>query len=264
MQYRIGEFAELSGVSAKTLRHYDRLGLLRPTAVDSRTRYRRYTAAQLRELSSILALRDLGLSLTEIRAFVSKTGSSANRRALLLRLRQTTRQTIEKATQSLHSIDAALDEKTDQTGAWTHAVPVAIKRRRALRVATLRGEFKTYVETDVLRLEGELLSALPADALGAARGVMWQRCVRTDSLIAEPFVEVRRDLGRRSFYDLKDLPAVTAACAFSRNDDADAERTYRAIKTWMAARGFSLASPKREIYLDDVLEIQFPLEGGCA
>ena len=75
VRYRIGEFAELSGVSAKTLRHYDKLGLLRPAAVDSRTRYRGYTAAQLRELSSILALRDLGLSLTEIRAFVSKAGS---------------------------------------------------------------------------------------------------------------------------------------------------------------------------------------------
>jgi len=264
MQYRIGEFAELSGVSAKTLRHYDKLGLLRPEAVDSRTRYRGYTAAQLRELSSILALRDLGLSLTEIRTFVSKTGSSANRRALLLRLRQNTQQMIEKATRSLNGIDAALDEEIDQSGVWTHAVPVAIKRRSALRVATLRAEFKSYVETDVLRLEGELLSALPSEALGAMRGVMWQRCARTGSLIAEPFVEVRRDLARRSFYDVKDLPAVTAACAFSGNDAADAERTYSAINTWMAARGFSLASPKREVYLDDILEIQFPLEGGCA
>ena len=262
MQYRIGEFAELSGVSAKTLRHYDKLGLLRPAAVDSRTRYRGYTAAQLRELSSIIALRDLGLSLIEIRAFVSKAGSSANRRALLVRLRRDTQRMIEKATQSLHDIDAALDEKADPSGAWTRAVPVAIKRRRALRVATLRAEFKSYVESDVLRLECELLSALPSQALGAARGVMWQRCARTGSLIAEPFVEVRRDVGRRSFYDVKDLPPVTAACAFSGNDDADAERTYGAIKTWMAARGFALASPKREIYLDDMLEIQFPLEGG--
>ena len=166
---------------------------------------------------------------------------------------------IEKATQSLNNIDAALDETIAQSSAWTHAVPVAIKRRRALRVATVRAEFKSYVETDVLRLERELLSALPSDAIGAVRGVMWQRCAHTGSLIAEPFLEVRRNLTRRSFYDVKDLPAVTAACAFSGNDDADAERTYRAINTWMAARGFALASPKREIYLDDILEIQFPL-----
>jgi DNA-binding transcriptional MerR regulator len=35
--YRIGEFANLSGVSAKTLRYYDDIGLLRPASVNSRT-----------------------------------------------------------------------------------------------------------------------------------------------------------------------------------------------------------------------------------
>lgn len=38
MQYRIGEFAELGGVSTKTLRHYHKVGLLHPAIVDARTR----------------------------------------------------------------------------------------------------------------------------------------------------------------------------------------------------------------------------------
>jgi DNA-binding transcriptional MerR regulator len=260
MRYRIGEFAELGGVSTKTLRHYDKMGLLRPAAVDARTRYRCYTTAQLSVLSSILSLRDLGLSLPEIRVFVSKAGSPADRQALLQRLRQDTQHMIAKATRTLNNIDAALDEKVDQPGAWARAVPVVMKRRRAMHVASLRAEFKSYVETDVLRLERELLSALPSESLGALRGVFWQRCGRSGSLIAEPFAEVRHDLVRRSFYDLQDLPPVMAACAFSNNDDAAAERTYRTINTWMSTRGFSLAGPKREIYLDGMLEIQFPLE----
>lgn len=264
MHYRIGEFAELSGVSTKTLRHYDKVGLLRPAAVDARTRYRCYATAQLRELSWILALRDLGLSLPEIRAFVTRTGSRADRRALLLRLRQSTQHTIEKATQSLNHIDAALDQEIDQPGAWTRAVPVVMKRRRAMRVASLRAEMKDYAEADVLRLERELLGALPAESLGAVRGVLWQRCAGSGSLIAEPFAEIRHDLPRRSFYDLKDLPPVMAACAFSSNDNAAADQAYRAINTWMSTRGFSLAGPKREIYLDDMLEIQFPLNGCSA
>jgi hypothetical protein len=161
----------------------------------------------------------------------------------------------------LSNIDAALDETVD-VGAWARAVPVVMKRRRAMHVASLRAEFESYVETDVLRLERELLSALPSESLGALRGVFWQRCGRSGSLIAEPFAEVRRDLVRRSFYDLQDLPPVVAACAYSNNDDAAAERTYRTINTWMSTRGFSLAGPKREIYLDGMLEIQFPLEPG--
>ena len=41
-RYRIGAFAQVSGVSAKTLRFYDQVGLLRPTRVDPRTGYRFY------------------------------------------------------------------------------------------------------------------------------------------------------------------------------------------------------------------------------
>ena len=260
MQYRIGEFAELSGVSTKTLRHYDKVGLLRPATVGALTGYRYYTTAQLRELSWILALRDLGLSLPEIRAFVARQGKRAERRALLLHLRQTTQLTMEKARQSLNNIDAVLDQGIDQPGAWTCGVPVVMKYRRAMRVASLRAEIKAYTEADVLRLERELLSALPSESLGAVRGVLWQRRAGSGSLIAEPFAEIRHDLPRRSFYDLKDLPPVMAACAFSSNDDAAAEQAYRAINTWISARGFCLAGPKLEIYIDDLLEIQFPLD----
>jgi hypothetical protein len=134
-----------------------------------------------------------------------------------------------------------------------------MKHRHAIRVASLRVEMKVYAEAEVLRLERELLGALPPESLGAVRGVLWQRCPSSDLLIAEPFAEIRHDLPRRSFYDLKDLPSVMAACAFSSNDDASAEQAYRAINTWMSTRGFSLAGPKREIYLDNILEIQFPL-----
>ncbi|HEY8285223.1 MAG TPA: MerR family DNA-binding transcriptional regulator, partial [Chloroflexota bacterium] len=44
--YKVGEFAELTGVSIRTLHHYDRLGLLRPAA-RSEVGYRFYAAADL-------------------------------------------------------------------------------------------------------------------------------------------------------------------------------------------------------------------------
>jgi len=45
--FSIGEFARLGGVSVRTLRHYDEIGLLRPPTVDQATGYRGYTADQL-------------------------------------------------------------------------------------------------------------------------------------------------------------------------------------------------------------------------
>src|SRR5260370_25763778 len=65
--YQIGEFAELGGVSAKTLRFYDEIRVLRPASVDPRTGYRRYLPQQLGDLASILALKNLGMSLAQVR-----------------------------------------------------------------------------------------------------------------------------------------------------------------------------------------------------
>jgi|SRR5215469_13274596 len=260
MPYRIGEFAQLGGVSPKTLRHYEKMGLLRPAAVDARTRYRCYAARQLRDLASILALRDLGLSLPEIRAFLARSGTTSDRRSLLLGLRRNTHRVIEKAMQSLNYIDAILDQFDNQPDAWACTIPVIVKHVPAIRVASVRVELEVYDELQVQRFERELFGSLPSDSIGRIHGVLWRRCTDSDSLEAEPFTEICRELPRRSFYDLKELPPVKAACAFSSTEEVAAEQVYAAIRSWMSTRGFALGGQKREIYLDHMLEIQFPLK----
>lgn len=63
--YKVGQFAELTGVSIRTLHHYDRLGLLRPSA-RSEAGYRFYGAPDLLRLQQIVTLRYLGFSLSAI------------------------------------------------------------------------------------------------------------------------------------------------------------------------------------------------------
>src|SRR5579862_8322138 len=64
---RIGEFARLAKVSVRTLRHYEDEGLLRPAHVDRHSRYRYYDTVQLLLVQRLLVLRDLGVSIPEIR-----------------------------------------------------------------------------------------------------------------------------------------------------------------------------------------------------
>ena|SRR5258706_1984745 len=64
--FKIGEFSRLSRVSVRMLRHYDQLGLLTPSQIDSLTNYRYYSADQLPRLNRILAFRDLGFSLEQV------------------------------------------------------------------------------------------------------------------------------------------------------------------------------------------------------
>ncbi len=56
----------MAQVTIETLRHYDRVGLLKPAKVDPFTGYRLYSAKQLQPLNRILTLKELGFSLEEI------------------------------------------------------------------------------------------------------------------------------------------------------------------------------------------------------
>ncbi|AHH18800.1 putative transcriptional regulator [Nocardia nova SH22a] len=69
MSRSIAEVARISGVTARTLRHYDDIGLLPPARVGANG-YRYYDDEQLLRLQQILVLRELGLNLTEIAAAV--------------------------------------------------------------------------------------------------------------------------------------------------------------------------------------------------
>ncbi|WP_165452786.1 diguanylate cyclase domain-containing protein [Paenibacillus thalictri] len=68
---KIGEFAELNQVTAKMLRHYDEIGLLKPAAIDSETGYRSYTSEQSHLLNWIVILKSLDFSLSEIKELIS-------------------------------------------------------------------------------------------------------------------------------------------------------------------------------------------------
>lgn len=65
--FRIGLFAKLCRVSTSLLRYYDEIGLLKPVHVDAFTDYRYYTSEQMPRLNRILALKELGFALEDIR-----------------------------------------------------------------------------------------------------------------------------------------------------------------------------------------------------
>lgn len=68
--FTIGEFSKLAHISARMLRHYDAIGLLRPAQIGEENGYRYYEASQLEDLVRIEALKGYGFSLAEITALL--------------------------------------------------------------------------------------------------------------------------------------------------------------------------------------------------
>lgn len=63
--YKTGQFAKLANVSERTIRYYDKIGLLKPSFV-MENRYRQYSDLDLLKLQKILSLKHLGFSIEEI------------------------------------------------------------------------------------------------------------------------------------------------------------------------------------------------------
>ncbi len=69
---RIGQFSKLARVSIKTLRYYDRIGLLKPAMIDTSTLYRYYTENQLERVNLISAYKGAGLSNESILSLLER------------------------------------------------------------------------------------------------------------------------------------------------------------------------------------------------
>ena len=67
--YKIGDFSSMSKTTIKTLRYYEKEGLLMPVYIEQNTGYRYYESSQLIDISKIISLRQIGLSIKEIKKF---------------------------------------------------------------------------------------------------------------------------------------------------------------------------------------------------
>ena len=105
-RFTVGEVAKLSGMSKQALIYYDREGVFTPRHVDPENGYRYYTAEQLEVLDSILMLKEMGLSLEEIRGFMQ---SRSDRQAIELMAAQ--RERIRQKIARLERVARKLERK---------------------------------------------------------------------------------------------------------------------------------------------------------
>jgi DNA-binding transcriptional MerR regulator len=101
MGYRVGEFAQLAGVTVRTLHHYDRIGLLIPQRNSAGVRI--YSLDDLERLEQIAALKFLGISLKEVRYLLgsSKTPTLLESFTFQLSALQEKRKAIDNAMRAI-------------------------------------------------------------------------------------------------------------------------------------------------------------------
>lgn len=106
----IGDVARQAGLSARMLRHYDRIGLLSPSGRTT-AGYREYTDADLTRLLHVEALRSLGLGLAEVSAALAD--ATFDPRAMIARVVVETRARIARDEELATRLDAVAASEPD-------------------------------------------------------------------------------------------------------------------------------------------------------
>lgn len=256
--FRIGAFARLAGVSAKTLRAWDLLGLFRPAWVDRATGYRGYSPAQLPELRRIVALRDVGVPLGEIRRLVE---GGEDLRAVLARRRAL----LERERREIERRLAALDiSVTSGTGSDSRAADIVVRPVPAEAVATYRLRADdtdmgpAFYELEAYVRDRGRRAPRPPGALTAAEGDAGVGGYR----FAEIFVPVSGPIPPTGRIDYRRLPEVRAASILHRGDYEGLGSSLAALRAWVASSGLEEAGPLRLLYLQFGAEPELRLPRG--
>jgi DNA-binding transcriptional MerR regulator len=256
-----------------TLRYYDEIGLLKPIQVDPETGYRFYTMDQLPHLHRILALKELGLGLTQIVELLNE-GLSPEIWQGMLRLRQAQlQQHIQTEQEQLVRIEARLRSLEQGRGLPIYEVVLkAIKPITgvSLRLTTTEMADQAYWIDPISSLL-KRYGVTPIDPLLVLHSESEDEQTLGSVEIVAP-VEGRdadalmtRSEGRLTRCELPAVPHM--ASTLHQGSPALAFSAYQALGTWMEHNGYTIVGPRRKIFLyrreqlDDALtEIQFPVE----
>jgi DNA-binding transcriptional MerR regulator len=252
--YGIGLVARLGQVSVRTLRHYDDLGLLKPSHVDPFTGYRYYTPEQVLRLHRILVLRDLGVPLAQIGQLIDDDVTVEQLRGIL-RLRQSeARARLAAQTEQLRRVELRLAQLQEASVA---DYDVIVKRLEPIRVVALSEDLTGYDQIGAAcgRLYPRLHAALaehdiPFDGLSLALYEDTgdeERPLRITTALHLPGGQTIDSDGLTTI----DLPAVErAATTVVRGDPAQFSGAFRALHEWVDQTGALATAFERELYID--------------
>lgn len=262
--YKIGIFSKMNQITIKALRHYDNIGLLKPGYVDEANGYRYYTSKQLMILHQILALREAGFSLEEIKEVQNGTSE----KHLLERKRNEIIRNIAAETLKLSKVESYLTSKN-----LTYDYHIVTKELPEVIVASMRTIMPNYAA---------LFSVIPP--MGAEMERLGCVCAEpgycfniyhdgeykefdVDVEVCEAVTEMKQDSDMIQFKVISKVEM--AACVLHKGTYSEFPKAYGAVLQFVEENGFEIIDNPRESYIDGVwnkdseddwlTEIQFPI-----
>lgn len=273
--FRIGEFAQIAQVSGRQLRFYDQLGLLTPAHMDHQTGYRYYSILQLPRLNSILALKELGLSLEQIGPLLKDKISSVELRAMLTLKRGELERSLREEQARLRHIESRIAQ-IDRHGR-ADGFDVVVKSVEPTPFLSLHCPCAAI--DDVVRM----IRLVAEDGARQIKPTLRDKLLvvaRNDLDDENLDLEIGFSLTRPSNANVRiageyvlrssELPAVATMATIVRpGTNMESHSSFGAVGQWIEANNYRVAGPCREVFLEPItgppgfegalVEIQFPV-----
>jgi DNA-binding transcriptional MerR regulator len=247
----IGDFARMTFLSVKALRHYHEVGLLPPADIDPESGYRRYALGQVPTAQVIRRLRELGMPLEAVREVIEAPDVRARNAAISAHLREMEGE-LEQTRATVKSLRLLLD--------GTAPAPIAVSYRieepstaLGIRAEIEYDDMFRWLDEAFIELQAKVMQRDGVDGALFSGELMEAEFGEIVALVPGTG-EVR---GR---VEPLELPRVEYAVAVHAGPLEEVDRTYAALGSVVAERAIGVQGPLRENYLaEERIEICWPV-----
>ncbi|MGM9881837.1 MAG: MerR family transcriptional regulator [Bacilli bacterium] len=243
--YRIGKFSILAKTTIKTLRYYEKEKLLLPSFVDNNG-YRYYDTAKLIDLAKIVSLRQIGLSIEEIRDILN----GKNLKETLNRRKKVLEEELTEYKYQLSKINYLLEEENMKYEVITKELPECI-------VYYKEGIIKDYSEASnfILSSAEECLKTNPN-----IKCIEPDYCYMNylDGNYKEKDIKVRycqavEEMGTpNETIKFMKLDPVLAVCTYHKGEYSSLGKAYGFLMKYIEDNGYEIIDNPRERYIDGI------------
>jgi DNA-binding transcriptional MerR regulator len=241
----VGEFARMSHLSVKTLRHYHQVGLLEPAEVNPHTGYRYYTTAQIPVVQVIRRLRDLEMPVPEVKAVLAAPDTEQRNRLIAGHLDRLEAQLAQTRT-AVDSLRNLL-ESPDGPAPIVHRT-VGRADAAGLRQVVDRAGIEPWWRGALAELKATV-EAQGLPATGPAGGMFASGVYEDEQGEATLFIPVTgavRSVGRVAPIS---IPPAELAVITHPGGLADIDLSYGRLGAHVATHAIGVEGPLREYYL---------------
>jgi DNA-binding transcriptional MerR regulator len=241
----IGEFAQMTHLSVKALRHYDDVDLLRPAQVDNSSGYRRYATAQVPIAQVIRRFRDLDMPLEEIRTVLNAPDVAVRDQAIVAHLERM-QEALERTQATVTSLHALLDGSRPTLPVEHRATPAF--RAVAIRALVDWDDTEQWLNEALAELD-RAVDASPSARAGVDAALYSTEFFEAHTGEVTAFVPVRGAMATHGRVEQIEIPATDLAVSVHNGPFSDLDQAYGALGTFVAERVLAADGPIREHYL---------------